>query len=71
MPGPGGRPNRLPEDPVWRKVVVAAHEAAVSAGEDGYVDPVTGLYVMTATYLRRRGTCCGSDCRHCPYGTRT
>ena len=25
------------------------------------------LFVFTATYHRRRGWCCGSDCRHCPY----
>jgi len=23
--------------------------------------------VFTAEYLRRRGYCCGSGCRHCPY----
>jgi hypothetical protein len=26
-----------------------------------------GLMVFTAEYHRRRGYCCGSDCRHCPY----
>ena len=27
-----------------------------------------GPYVVfTAEYLRRRGYCCGSGCRHCPY----
>jgi hypothetical protein len=51
--------------------VVAAHDAAVAAGTDGYLDPRTGLFVMTAAYLAARGTCCDSDCRHCPYeGTR-
>jgi len=34
-------------------------------GEDCYVE--RGLYVFTATYLRRRGYCCASGCRHCPY----
>lgn len=24
--------------------------------------------VFTAAYLLKRGTCCGSGCRHCPYG---
>jgi Family of unknown function (DUF5522) len=24
-------------------------------------------YVFTAAYLLRRGTCCGSKCRNCPY----
>jgi len=23
--------------------------------------------VFTATYLRKRGYCCGNGCRHCPY----
>lgn len=36
--------------------------------------PGTGDYyfdgpymVFTAAYLLKRGTCCGSGCRHCPY----
>jgi len=27
----------------------------------------SGLYVFTASYLLRRGYCCDSGCRHCPY----
>jgi hypothetical protein len=34
-------------------------------GEDYYVEG--GLLVFTAAYHRRRGFCCGSGCRHCPY----
>jgi hypothetical protein len=26
-----------------------------------------GYRVMTESYHRRRGTCCGNGCRHCPY----
>jgi hypothetical protein len=26
-----------------------------------------GLVVYTATFHLKRGTCCGSGCRHCPY----
>ena len=34
--------------------------------EDYYYD---GPYmVFTAAYLLKRGFCCGSGCRHCPYG---
>ncbi len=44
-----------------------AHDAAVAAGQDGYVDPDTGYFVFTAVFLAARGTCCGSGCRHCPY----
>lgn len=48
--------------------VIEAHRAAVERGDDGYIDPETGLFVMTAEFLRARGGCCGSGCRHCPYG---
>jgi len=27
-----------------------------------------GYMVFTAIYLKRRGFCCRSGCRHCPYG---
>lgn len=47
--------------------VAEAHDAAVAAGQAGYSDPDTGLFVLTAAYLRERGTCCGNKCRHCPY----
>lgn len=40
-------------------------------GRDFYLDPETGLFVMTEEYLRRRGYCCGNGCRHCPYGSAT
>jgi hypothetical protein len=34
--------------------------------EDYYFE---GPYmVFTAAYHRKRGSCCGSGCRHCPYG---
>jgi hypothetical protein len=34
--------------------------------EDYYYD---GLYlVFTAAYHLKRGSCCASHCRHCPYG---
>jgi hypothetical protein len=47
--------------------VVDAHRSALARGAEGYLDPRTGLYVMTAGTLRARGKCCGSGCRHCPY----
>jgi hypothetical protein len=28
----------------------------------------SGRYVMTEWYHLKRGYCCGSKCRHCPYG---
>ena len=35
------------------------------ANEDYYIE--NGLVVFTAAYHLKRGTCCGSGCRHCPY----
>lgn len=35
-------------------------------GIDYYVE--NGLLVFTAAFLLRRGYCCESGCRHCPYG---
>jgi hypothetical protein len=35
-------------------------------GIDFYYE--NGLMVFTAEYLKKRGYCCRSGCRHCPYG---
>jgi hypothetical protein len=35
-------------------------------GKDYYIE--NGLYVFTASFLKHRGYCCQSGCRHCPYG---
>jgi hypothetical protein len=44
------------------------HESASKAipVRDFYFDK-DGLMVFTAEYHLRRGYCCGSGCRHCPY----
>jgi hypothetical protein len=34
--------------------------------EDFYMDQ-NGLMVFTEKYHLKRGYCCGSKCRHCPY----
>jgi uncharacterized protein DUF5522 len=34
-------------------------------GEDYYLE--NALYVFMESFLRRRGYCCDSGCRHCPY----
>jgi Family of unknown function (DUF5522) len=60
-------PSRLSDDHPRRAEILALHRQALSAGEAGYDDPVTGLFVFTAAYLAERGTCCDSGCRHCPY----
>ena len=60
-------PDRLaPDDPAYSQIV-EAHSEAMRAGSDTYVDPRSGLTVLTAAYLARRGYCCDSGCRHCPY----
>jgi hypothetical protein len=35
-------------------------------GIDYYLE--NGYFVFTEHYLLKRGTCCQSGCRHCPYG---
>ncbi len=63
LPHPGrlnpGRPDYV--------TVVSTHHRALLAGEPGYIDPASGLYVLTARYLRDRGLCCDRGCRHCPF----
>ena len=60
-------PSRLPRTTPGRDAALAAHAAALEAGEAGYLDPASGLFVLTARFLADRGTCCGRGCRHCPY----
>jgi diphthamide synthase (EF-2-diphthine--ammonia ligase) len=44
-----------------------AHDLACEQGELSYIDPETGYNVFTKIAHKRRGKCCGSGCRHCPY----
>lgn len=37
----------------------------ITEGEDYYIDK--GNWVFTEKYHLKRGYCCGSGCRHCPY----
>eukprot|EP01060_Flectonema_neradi_P012882 TRINITY_DN19674_c0_g1_i1.p1 TRINITY_DN19674_c0_g1~~TRINITY_DN19674_c0_g1_i1.p1 ORF type:complete len:330 (+),score=51.67 TRINITY_DN19674_c0_g1_i1:67-1056(+) len=46
------------------------HEKALQHGEETYQDPATGYTCFTAIAHNKRGYCCGSRCRHCPYGHR-
>ena len=62
-------PARLPLDHPEREQILAAHAAALAADDAGYLDPASGLFVLTAGFLAARGTCCGRGCRHCPYVT--
>jgi hypothetical protein len=60
-------PSRLAPDHPRRAAILAAHQGALDTGADSYADPDTGFTVLTSAYLARRGTCCDSGCRHCPY----
>lgn len=35
---------------------------------DDYYKTPEGYIVFTEKYLKKRGYCCKSGCRHCPYG---
>ena len=44
------------------------HLSALLQQERTYIDPETGFTVFTELTHLKRGTCCGNQCRHCPYG---
>lgn len=43
-----------------------AEQEKFSEGIDYYFE--SGLMILTAHFLKKRGYCCGNGCRHCPYG---
>lgn len=59
-------PHRLAPDHPLRAEILAAHDAALAAGEPTYLDPASGFRAMTADTLATRG-CCDTGCRHCPW----
>lgn len=59
--------SRLPANAKSRTEMLAAHTAAMDGDDAGYVDPESGLFVLTAKFLADRGSCCERGCRHCPY----
>jgi hypothetical protein len=44
-------------------------EPKLQEGRDYYIE--NGLFVFTGEFLLKRGYCCESGCRHCPYQTRS
>jgi hypothetical protein len=46
-------------------VASANEDTKLLEGLDYYLEK--GLFVFTAAFLRKRGYCCESGCRHCPY----
>lgn len=59
--------SRLPLSHPRRPEILARHAAAMADGAAGYLDPDTGLFVLTAAWLADRAACCDNGCRHCPY----
>ena len=60
-------PDRLsPTHPQYAEIL-ERHASALAAGEAFYVDPASGLFVLTAGFLADRDSCCDKGCRHCPY----
>ena len=49
----------------YQAVDVSLLKGQLTEGRDYYTDD--GRMVFTSSYLERRGYCCGSGCRHCPY----
>ncbi|KAK6313740.1 hypothetical protein J4Q44_G00151990 [Coregonus suidteri] len=44
------------------------HREACEAKRQMYTDPGSGYKVFTEFAHRQRGKCCGTACRHCPFG---
>ncbi len=60
-------PDHLSPDHPQFDEIMAAHAASVEAGQLGYIDPASGLFVFNAQGLRTQPNCCSNRCRHCPY----
>ncbi len=42
------------------------HSDTTDSNKDFFIDK-NGLFVMTASFHKKRGYCCGNKCMHCPY----
>lgn len=62
--------SRLSKSYPYYSEIMRKHKEAITNNEDIYIDPETGYTVLTAEFLQRRGYCCESGCRHCPYYTK-
>ncbi|MFA7322922.1 MAG: DUF5522 domain-containing protein [Candidatus Nanopelagicales bacterium] len=60
-------PDRLSPDHPHYEEIILCHAQALDRGDPGYLDPISGLFVMTAAAHSARGRCCTNGCRHCPY----
>ena len=61
----GGEPVPAEFANAFHPVDVALLKGVLEEEKDYYIEG--GSFVFTASYLKRRGYCCGSGCRHCPY----
>ncbi|XP_039456616.1 uncharacterized protein C1orf53 homolog isoform X1 [Oreochromis aureus] len=50
------------------RLYFSCRRLCVWAKKQMYVDPSSGYKVFTEYAHLQRGKCCGSACRHCPYG---
>jgi hypothetical protein len=60
-------PRRLGPGHARFDEILQRHDASCAAQLPTYSDPVSGFSVFTAEFLAKRGYCCESGCRHCPY----
>lgn len=67
--------NKLtPNDDSWRVYLqfcmrtMAEDKNDTSPLNEDYYTTEEGYIVFTEAYHRKRGYCCQSGCRHCPYG---
>ena len=72
MSGPRSKENlykisRLNKNYPRYNEIIKLHKEAIDEHNDIYIDPDTDFAVLTAEFLLKRGYCCGSGCRHCPY----
>ncbi|XP_071342213.1 uncharacterized protein C1orf53 homolog [Trachinotus anak] len=59
-------PNMSNREAVW--IRARCLQADWKAKKQMYADPSSGYKVFTEYAHLQRGKCCGSACRHCPYG---
>ena len=55
-------------EPVNKLIDLKSEKSKVDVGRQADYYLENGLMVFTEAYHLKRGYCCQSDCRHCPYG---
>ncbi len=60
--------GKISDSDSFKLAILEAHQKACENQEYTYIDPETGLQVLTEFYLKQRGYCCTNKCRHCAYG---